>query len=220
VEAFRPFVREVASACCRRPLHWGNDDELSVALLALDEAITTFREDAGRQFPNHARQVIAHRLIDFFRKQSRHQHLSLDAMLQASEQETSTALEATRSWDLFRAQEERRQRQAEIVEYSRILGTYGLSLTVLKEHCPKHKDTRQQLVQIARSFARHPHLAEALQRTKQLPLKEVELLTGASRKVLDTHRRYLIALVLLIIHSDLETLRSFAGVGAKGGGEP
>lgn len=219
LQAFRPFVLRVASACCGRTLQWDHDDELSIAFMALDEAITSFHEGAGRKFPSHARQVIVHRLIDFFRKQRRNMHLSLDAMMQAAGEEVSASLEADTAWERFRAQEEENQRRTEILEYNRILKEYGLSLVALKEHCPKHKDTRHQMLQIARKFADNAPLVQHLRRTKQLPLKEVALITGASRKVLETHRRYLVALVLILMHGELAMLRTFAGLDSKGGGD-
>lgn len=212
IERLRPFVHQVASACCRRTLHWGNDDELSVALLAVNEAISTYRAEAGRQFRNHVRQVITYRLIDHFRKEGRHQNLSLDAMLQTDDAEAAPSLEVNAAWDVYRSREEEDRRTAEILEYNGILKEYGLTLGDLKEHCPKHRDTRQHLVEIARTLCEHPQLVQYLRRTKQLPLKELALVAGASRKTLETGRRYIVAMSVLILHSELEFLRTFAGL--------
>lgn len=219
LDTLRPFVHAVACACCRRTLYWGNDDELSVALLALDEAIASYREEAGRKFQNHARQVIAYRLIDYFRREGRHQHLSLEAMTQAAEEEVAPALEVKAAWEAYRIQEESAQRLAEIAEYNRLLGEYGLSLADLKNHCPKHTDTRQHLMRIARALCEQPHLVQHLRRTRQLPLRELQLVSGASRKVLETGRRYILALAVLILSNHLEFLRAFAGLERAGRGE-
>lgn len=214
LEALRPFVKQVASACARRPLVWGNDDELSIALIALNEAISTYRAEAGRQFQNHARQVIARRLVDHFRREGRHAALSLD---RATDQ-TASALEAGAAWARYQEREEEQQRHAEIMEYDRLLQEYGLSLKDLKEHCPKHSDTRQRLLQATRALCRNADWVGYVRRTKQLPLKELEQATGTSRKVLETGRRYVLALALLMLHPELEHIRSFAGLTTQEGG--
>ncbi|MEW6447844.1 MAG: sigma factor, partial [Bacillota bacterium] len=61
------FVARVAARYARRYLHWSNDDELSVAWLALNEAIDQFRPGSGTSFLAFAKVVIRRRLVDYFR---------------------------------------------------------------------------------------------------------------------------------------------------------
>ncbi|OWZ84378.1 sigma factor [Natranaerobius trueperi] len=51
---------------------WENDDELSIALLAFNEAINHYDLTSEKKFKNYSRMLIKSRLIDFFRKESRH----------------------------------------------------------------------------------------------------------------------------------------------------
>ncbi len=207
------FVLRTASAVSRRWLDWRNDDELSVALLALNEAIDSFNPALGRGFYGHARRVISNRLVDHFRREGRHRHLSLDA----ASDTTAVALEVTPSLAAHARSVEAQAHLDEIAEYNRLLQGYGLSLKDIKEAAPKHRDTRDRLRQVARTLLSQPHLVAHLERNRQLPLVELERLAGVSRKVLETGRRYIIALAILSLHEELTYLRGFAGLIAEGG---
>lgn len=50
---------------CKRILKWENDDELSIALIAFNNAIDSF--DSGN-FNSYAKILIRNKLIDYFRK--------------------------------------------------------------------------------------------------------------------------------------------------------
>lgn len=214
---FRPFIRRVAMQASRRPLKWENDDELSIALIAFNEAIDTYDPTAGG-FLSHARRVIGRRLIDYFRREGRHRYLlSLDAPVAAAEEEQRPSpLERERAWQLYNDAETIRSRAEEIQAFSARLAEYGLTLADLKASAPKHRDTRQRLTEIARHLASDYRLAGHLQRTRQLPLKELERATGASRKVLESGRRYIVALAILLMDDEFEHLRSFAGLLGSG----
>ncbi|PKM79684.1 MAG: hypothetical protein CVU88_05275, partial [Firmicutes bacterium HGW-Firmicutes-13] len=65
IEKNRPFILREASRFCNRFLEWGRDEELSIALMALNEAIDAYRKEDG-QFEALARLVIKRRIIDYF----------------------------------------------------------------------------------------------------------------------------------------------------------
>lgn len=211
IAACRPFVRLVAMQVCRRPLHWENDDELSVALIALNEAVDSYDPDQGEFLP-HARRVIQRRLVDFLRRERRFRAvLSLEA---AGDQEEGDPhyLERAEAARVFNTAEAVRARAEEIRRFGEILAEYGLSWADLLASAPRHRDTRARLTAIARVLATNQALVERLRRTRQLPLRELAALTGASRKVLESGRRYILALALLQIYDEFEHLRSFAGL--------
>lgn len=213
IELSRGFILRTASAICRRWLDWRNDDELSVALVAFNEAIDSFRPEE-RQFYSHARRVITSRLIDHFRSEGRHLHLSMDA---APATETGAGLEVVPALDAHQRSVEAQARLDEIMEYNRLLQGFGLSLADIKEAAPKHRDTRDNLRAAAQALASQPRLIEHLQRTRQLPLVELERVTGLSRKVLETGRRYIVALAILLMHEELTYLRTFAQIATERG---
>ena len=57
-----------------------------------------------------------------------------------------------------------------------------------------------------------PNLLQYLTKNKCLPLKELELLTGIKRKVLERGRKYLIATILILSDPEFRSLKSFTKI--------
>ncbi|HHU69095.1 MAG TPA: RNA polymerase sigma-I factor, partial [Thermoanaerobacterales bacterium] len=74
----REFILQFSSFVCKRQLDWTNDDELSVAIIAFNEAIDSYNISLGKDFINYAKIVIKNRLIDYFRKESKHRYVPID----------------------------------------------------------------------------------------------------------------------------------------------
>ena len=199
----REFVRQVACAVCRRPLDWRNDDELSVGLIALNEAVDSFDPEHGVPFPAYARVVISRRLVDHFRREERHRG-------QVSLEDTDAAGRAFRedegAWSRYTAEREAAERAAEVAEFARRLGEYGMDLADLVHASPKHRDTRRELIRIARVLSGDPQLLELLHRRRAVPVGELARRTGASRRVLERGRRYILALTVILEHDDMPHL--------------
>ncbi|RYD02369.1 hypothetical protein N752_23855 [Desulforamulus aquiferis] len=58
----RDYIIKVSSRICKRYLCWENDDELSIALLAFNEAIDCYEFNQRASFSSFAYTVIHHRL--------------------------------------------------------------------------------------------------------------------------------------------------------------
>lgn len=207
INSHREFIARVSSRVCNRYLTWDNDDEISIALLAFNEAIDNYKADKGTSFHTFAQTVIRRRLVDYFRKESKHQHLSLSPMDPDDEELSRYDMEKSKGMH-FEA--EKQEFLGQVVEdYIEVLGQYGVTLDDLVKVSPKHKDTKENLMKIAMNLASQANLMEYLTRNKLLPIKEMELLTGVKRKVIEKNRRYLIALVLIITEPRFYPLKSF-----------
>lgn len=214
INSYRSYIKEVASGYCSRKLEWENDDELSIALLAFNKAIDDYRIDSDKNFKNYTRMVIRSRLIDYFRKEARHSHISLDAGFDDREKEQQTRLEAETAWNQYNEQEAIRERAEELQEYQKLLAHYGLSFRDLERSSPKHKKTRDRLVKIAEHIASRRKLLEYIRQKKKLPVKELILSTGVSKKVLKRGRKYIIAVTLIIADHRFSYLRSLLSLPA------
>lgn len=191
----RPFVQRVASATCRRFLEWERDEELSVALVALNEAID--RYDAGRGIPflAYARTVVRSRLLDFLRLEAREgQRYILGLEAEADE----TAPWAELAWDRYDREILARERAEEIAAYAGMLQDFGLSLTELVRVSPKHRDSRQLMLRAARVLVERQELFQRLVTKKKLPLAELSLASGIPRKTLEKGRKYIVAVSLIL----------------------
>ena len=79
IRDYMPFIRAETAKFLKRPPLEGQDDELSIAMIAFHEAIGSYSRLRGAFFA-YAATLIRHRLIDYARKEKRHRGvLSLEA---------------------------------------------------------------------------------------------------------------------------------------------
>lgn len=189
----RPFVQKVARATCRRFLEWGQDEELSVALLALNEAIDRYDTDRGVPFEAYARTVVRSRLLDFLRREARERQRYVLG------QEADEAAEwAELARDAYDREILARERAEEIAAYAARLRDFNLSLAELARVSPKHRDSRQLMFRAAQALVERQELFQRLVATKRLPLAELSLASGISRKTLEKGRKYIVAVSLIL----------------------
>lgn len=190
--ASQPFVLHVACQVCGRHLEWGRDEELSEALIAFNAALDHYEPGKGVPFLAYARLLIKRRLIDYFRRQERHQALPLETP------EVGLAVELHVSVADFRDREQNRERAAEIQEFALELKQYGLNFSDLVEASPKHRDTRESLQGAAWLLAQEPTLWTQVEEKKKIPMQALAKLSGLNLKVLERGRKYLLAVALLM----------------------
>ena len=207
IRSHKAFIARVSSKICNRYLTWDNDDELSIALLAFNEAIDTFDPHGGASFYSFVQMVIRRRLVDYFRKEGKHQHLSLTPLNPEDEELSRYDLDV--SQDLFQENENQNVFSEVVENYVRVLSAYKVTLDDLVKISPKHKDSKQTLLRAALTLSNNPHLMEHLKTHKLLPIQELELLTGLKRKVLEKGRKYLIALALILSEPEFYSLKNF-----------
>lgn len=203
--AYKPYVAKVAAEKCGRSLDWSNDDELSIALMAFNSAIDKYDPTSGTNFATFAALLIRHRLIDYFRQESKHRHLMLSQVTQEGNYLPGELEKAEITHQNKLLQENRRD---ELLLFSQLLAQYSITLEDLCQSSPKHQDTKLNLANIAKTIIEHQELLHKLQSSKLLPIKELVQLTGFSRKVLESGRRYIIALTIILSH-ELHHLRTF-----------
>ena len=195
IEQYLPFIKsETAKFIYRMPLE-GRDDELSIAMMAFHESVLAYEKGKGAFLP-FASRAIRNRLIDFSRREKRHENqTSLDQ--QAGDDSERTLMETLDTGN--NPIEEYNLREAtreEILEFSRTLQSYGLSLTDIADNCPKQQRTLAACKQ-ALAYARaNRKILDTLVSTKKLPV--TALVEGAKipHKTVERHRRYIMAIFL------------------------
>lgn len=214
LENNKPFIHKIACKFSRRLLEWGRDDELAIALMALDEAIDRFRADTGVPFPAYARIVILSRLTDHRRRENR--NASVEVPLQQQGDESNSA-EFSKAWEVHLLETATRERIEEIKEFAELLRGYGVSFEDLVKCSPRHRDTRRSLMLAAAELTKRENLLEEFRVKKKLPLMELENCTGISRKTLERGRKYIIAISLLISRqNDFLHLSSYLRLPVQG----
>lgn len=206
---YTPLVLRVASSVSGRYVKVGRDEEVSVGLMALNEAIDRYDLSRGASFSGFSEMVIKRRLIDFYRRQGKRVEIPLSEL--ESEDEEGNPLsnvEEAQAQQMFTAAQEAADRKEEIMRYTRRLGEFGVSFSELVEISPKHGDARERAVEAARIVAQNTLFRQHLITKKELPLKHLETMVGVSRKTLERQRKYIIAVALLLIE-DFTLLRRY-----------
>ncbi len=198
-----PFIKSEAAKHLHGPCP-DSDDAISIAMFAFYEAILAYRSGRG-SFLKLAATAIRHRLIDYRRKQARHQgHLSLDAPIADEEHSIGQQL-PDRQADLEHHQD-RWQAQLEIGHFVLQLSEFGLTLADIAENCPKQKRTMSACMQALTYARENPALLQQLLSTKKLPISPLAAGAQVDRKALERHRKYVIA-ILLAYTNGFEILR-------------
>jgi len=189
---YTPLVIKIASGLTGKYVQLGRDEEISIGLLALNEAIDKYDPSRGASFIGFATLVISNRLRDYLRRQ-KGKELPASAV-----SEQLTPLDSRQAWQEFRDKELQENRRSEVFQFIQQLSDYDLNLKKLAAATPKHRQARERAMQAAKLIAASSDLTKHVRYKKELPLKElVEMLT-VSRKTLERQRKYIIGLFILI----------------------
>lgn len=213
VAEYRPFVFKTAISLCKHGLEWGRDDELSIGLIAFNHAIDTFDPERRVPFLPYCRVVIANQIRDHFRKEARHgRNISLDA--EPQEGMPAATADCQAAWDEYQNRTIEDERREELELFAKVLEEYDTSFDDLVEVSPKHRDSRAVLLNAARALSARRELMTHLTSKKQLPLKELELVSGVRRKTLERGRKFIITCALILSRSEeFVYLRSYINFG-------
>ena len=199
IRSYMPFIKAETARFIHRPPVEGRDDELSVAMFAFYETMTVYNPDRGPFLPLAA-AGIRNRLIDYFRKEQKHTLL----------EKTDPGVDDISDYqDLAAA-------QSEIETFSAELAGFGLSLTDVADSCPRQERTLDACMKVLDYAKKHPELLEQMIRSRKLPLSQLALGSGAEKKTLERHRKYLIA-ILLAFTNGFEIIRGHLSQMKKGG---
>ena len=189
---YHSFILREAGIACRRYLT-EEDDEWSIALQAFSEAVADYSPEKGG-FPSFARLIIRRRLIDYYRSQKKFE-AEIPASHAFSDPEPDTEPDAI-SREV--AQHLKLEQQGnplpdEIREISTTLIGYGFSFMDLADCSPKAEKTRSACARAIRYLLVNPMLLTEMRRSRMLPIKILEKNAEIPRKILERHRRYIIA---------------------------
>jgi RNA polymerase sigma factor len=195
--AFTPFMKKTASFVCNRFID-ETDEEFSIAMVGFHEAVLKYKPEENASLKTFAHLIMKRRLIDHIRKEAVR---NANVLLSIDDDDNANSHEyAFDESSIYSYSEERRakERREEMAEYSRLLEEYGLSFRELAAVSPKHADSRRTAFQIAQIIAETPEFNEYLMENKRIPMKQLEEIVEVSRKTIERHRKYIIAVTLLL----------------------
>lgn len=175
-----------------------SDDEWSIALIAFSNAIKTYSFKKGSFIP-YAELLIKRALIDHFRSNDKFSsEISTNPYLFQSEknEDEDTSLALKLRTDLSYCHEN--DIKYEIEAINDILKDLGFSFYDLIKVSPKSEKTKAACKRAVLYILDNPLIMAEFYKTLQLPLKIIEKNTNLPRKILENHRKYIIAAVVIL----------------------
>jgi RNA polymerase sigma factor len=126
--------------------------------------------------------LIRRRLIDWFRINSRNNEV---IHVEDIENEPDTSRESD-------------EIKLEILALEEDLRLYGISFMDLADASPKAQKTRDACRKAINWIIENPLIINQMKESNQLPIKIIENNSGVPRKILERHRKYIIAVVEIL----------------------
>lgn len=191
---YLPFIKKQLSRL--RGIHMEYDDMLSLAMLTFSGCVQQYAVDKGN-FLAFCSVSIRNRLIDESRKQARYENKIVP--LFANEDEKSACMAgAEASIAAYNMEQEQNSLMQEIEAFALELKDFGIDFNDLPRVCPKQARSRELCIRLASEIVANPVLYCELKTTHRIAQKSLSVRFAVSPKTLDKHRKYLIALVVLL----------------------
>ncbi|MBU3158742.1 RNA polymerase subunit sigma [Clostridium frigoris] len=200
------FIYSTTSNICKRHLSWENDEELSIALTSFNIACEKYNRLKGN-FYGFCKIVIKNSLIDFFRKNT-----TCPNLMFSNNEFNVDYIDDKNSINNFEIQIENQFRVDEINLFSKELLKYKINFNSLINLSPSHKDTRNNLLNVAFLSSREESILSHLRTKRRLPTKEIIMLTTSNRKLIEKWRIYIISLILIITNPEYVYLKSYLDI--------
>ncbi len=193
------FILKSASSIARSYVS-KSDDEWSIALAAFTEAVRTYSMDKG-SFLNFAELVIRRRTIDYIRSKSRYApEISINPALfdteSDDEDEDDISIKIAVAEKVSNPVDNSLKLEIELA--NDVFSSYGFTFFDLSDCSPKAKKTKQSCAKAVAYMLKNPILVSNMKVMKLLPVKIIEKNAKIPRKVLERHRKYIIAAVEII----------------------
>ena len=206
IRQYMGFIRaETAKYIHRAPIE-GQDEELSIVLLAFYEAILGYEKKRGA-FLSYASRGIRSRIIDHYRKEKKHINvISLHEPVQDDDNEIWKIDQLEDPENRIEKSHHISATRDEIQEYEKKLLEFGISFSDVADNCPRQERTLQACRRVLSAARENPELLDELLRTKKLPMASLSLISKTDKKTMERHRKYLVA-VLLAFTNGYEIIR-------------
>lgn len=194
IEQHEAYIIKCSSKAARRYLTKG-DDEWSLALIAFTDAVRSYDLEKG-SFYSFAELVIRRKIIDYFRTQSKYNfEQAVDpAVFSTDPDDDEEDNYSVRQTVANQASgDESESLRLEIEAANALFKEYGFSFYDLAECSPKSKKTKQSCALAVNYLLSNPLLVSELRDSKRLLISIIEKNSGIPRKILERHRKYIIA---------------------------
>lgn len=192
------YILKCASKACHRYIT-KSDDEYSISLMAFSQAIDNYDLEKG-SFLSFAALVIKRRLIDYSNSQNKYNsEVFVDPIVFDTEpEEENDDVQIRMAVAEQVSKQDSGDLKLEIEEVTKTFSNYGFTFFELSTCSPHAAKTRKACAKAVNYMMQNPLLVSDLRSTKQLPLKIIEKNVPIPRKILERHRKYIIAAIEIL----------------------
>ncbi|MCX7747294.1 MAG: RNA polymerase sigma-I factor [Clostridia bacterium] len=212
IHEYTPFILKVVSQALGKYIDEQNE-EYSIGLSAFNEAIDRFDINRNDNFFNYSERVIKSRIIDYVRKNQKDFNTFPFTYFENDEnkdfEEKYLRCDEDRVFEYIEVKEE-------LEQIHRKLSDFGISLKDLALSAPKHTDSKQLCIRIARILAEDDELYWEFIRKRNIPKTHLSKVVNVNKKTIERNRCFIIA-ASLILRSNLETMKGYLIEMEKGG---
>lgn len=196
-----PFCLRVCAKTCGCYIS-ENDEEASIARMAIMEAMEKYDPDRG-SYVYYLGQVIHNRLLDYKRKEKRNRLIPFSSLT-----DSGSSMGETIDDQFLDDILDDMARKQEIAKLNELLNDFNICFTDLAKSSPRQLKSKQHANHIVSIIVGNPALSSSLLENRLLPLKEMEAQWRVNRKLAERYRKYIIAAVLIQLN-DLPYLKSY-----------
>lgn len=205
ISDYKPFIAKTVKEHVGHYVSYGEDDELSIAMLGFSEAVHAYDATKGT-FLAFAKRVIRLRLIDFYRKESASTIPTVP--LHVEKEDYSIQRDLEEAIKQHQEHEKSTLQKLEILSFRQELSNWGISFKDLVKHSPKQEKLRLLYMKMANYLYHNSSLLSNLLTSKRLPVKELEQQFRIHRKKVERGRIYIIACII-ILHGDYDMIQDY-----------
>lgn len=196
---YRPFIISAVLSVCPA----GGDDAFQTGFIAFTQAVELYEKEKG-SFLSLAKTIIKRKVVDFVRKEKT---VREDAVLDSVRDEADNTVQLASS-QVYRVNVENEERREEILLLTSELNKWSISVSQLSKASPRHESTKNACKTIIYEMINNEKLLALFKNEKKLPVMELMRKTGIKRKLIEDHRRYIVAAI--IIHTgDFPYMREY-----------
>jgi len=197
IQDFQVFLRSRVSRYATGRDAAQRDEMLGTAMLAFYESVQKYDASKGHFF-SFANQVVCERLIDYNRREKRHDGVLTP--LEGDDEQQQTAQSAAINEVSIRAYKEDQNREYlayEIAQFKDELSAWGITLDSLVLQSPKHSRLREEYKKIVAIIAHSPDIVQTIQLKRYFPIKAIANITGLPPKKLERARNFILASLII-----------------------
>lgn len=198
IKKHMPFIIKSISDVTGRYVSCENDEELSVGLLGFHEAIERYDNEKGH-FLSYAKLVIGSRIKNYLKSENKHQHSSLEDLLDKGLEIKDEYLEEEEDNGVLLEQ---------INKLKNEISSFGFSLEDLADEAPKQQATRNNAISLSEEISKEEEFTSFMYVKRRLPIKRIVLRFAVTEKVIKRSKKFIIS-VVIIFDKNLSALKNW-----------